>query len=196
MVLRTLLVLVFCDYLLLDFLFLDTSILFNMFGLGHLDTMARSNNPTIVIAGGAWQPSSGYNLLVAKLCSQGYTTIAPSLPSIGGTTTPLPGLAEDVQAIRTVLKNLVDEGKDVILLCHSYGGVVGSCAVEGLDTATRKKNVLPGGVSKVIYMSAFMLPKGKSLVEMLGGQPLPWMEIQVRSRFILHLESRLTTSTG
>jgi len=67
-----------------------------------------------------------------------------------------------------------------VLLCHSYGGVVGSCAVEGLDLASRQKANKKGGVIMVIYLSAFMIPKGKSLLEMLGGQPLPWMDVQVR----------------
>ena len=82
-------------------------------------------------------------------------------------------------ATRKVLSKVLEYGKDILLLCHSYGGVVGSCAVEGLSTVEREKEGKRGGVKLVVYLSAFMIPKGKSLLDMLGGQPLPWMDVQV-----------------
>jgi len=135
--------------------------------------------PTIAIAGGAWQTAAGFAGFAEKLEAKGYNTIVPPLPSVGGSENPLPGLPEDVTAVKKVLKELAEEGKSIILLCHSYGGVVGSCAVEGLDAGSRAKEGKTGGVVKVVFMSAFMIPKGMSLLAMLGGQPLPWMALEV-----------------
>ncbi|PVH77842.1 alpha/beta-hydrolase [Cadophora sp. DSE1049] len=137
-----------------------------------------SSKPTIVIAPGAWQLAIGFSRFASQLRNAGYDTEIVSYPSVGGTGSPLPGLAEDVAATREVLSKLLEERKEVLLLCHSYGGVVGSCAVEGFSTVETEKEGKSGGVKLVVYMSAFMIPKGKSLLDMLGGQPLPWMNAQ------------------
>ena len=138
-----------------------------------------SLKPTIVIAPGAWQLASGFSSFTSQLQGAGYATEVVSYPSVGGTVHPLPGLVEDVAATREVLSKVLEQGKDILLLCHSYGGVVGSCAVEGFSTVEREKEGKRGGVELVVYLSAFMIPKGKSLLDMLGGQSLPWMDVQV-----------------
>lgn len=140
-----------------------------------------ANKPTIVIVPGAWQLRTGWKQFISILEAAGYPTAYVDPPTLGGTTLPLAGLADDVAAARKTLVGLLDEGKYVRILCHSAGGVVASNAVEGLDTASRKAQGLEGGVTQVIYMSAFMLPAGKSLFGMLGGKPLPWMKLTVRS---------------
>ncbi|PBP23973.1 hypothetical protein BUE80_DR005105 [Diplocarpon rosae] len=139
-----------------------------------------SPKPTVVIAPGAWQRPSGFSSFAAQLRHAGHATEVVAYPSVGGTATPLPGLAEDVAATRAVLTKLLDNGgeAEVLLLCHSYGGVVGSCAVEGFSVVERERAGRKGGVRLVVYMAAFMIPKGSSLLQMLGGQPLPWMDVQ------------------
>ncbi|KAG4444259.1 hypothetical protein IFR05_000234 [Cadophora sp. M221] len=137
-----------------------------------------SGKPTIVIAPGAWQLPIGFSGFVSLLQGAGYATEVVNYPSVGGTGSPLPGLVEDVAATREILSKVLDERKEVVLLCHSYGGVVGSCAVEGYSVVERKKEGKKGGVKLVVYMTAFMIPKGKSLLDMMGGQPLPWMDVQ------------------
>uniref|UniRef100_L2GBV1 AB hydrolase-1 domain-containing protein n=1 Tax=Colletotrichum fructicola (strain Nara gc5) TaxID=1213859 RepID=L2GBV1_COLFN len=102
-----------------------------------------------------------------------------ALPTVGGTTTPLASLSDDVAAVRTELDKLVSDGKEVVIYSHSYGGVVASNAVEGYDVAPRTAAAgSTGGVVSIVYASAFMLPKGSSLLDLLGGTPLPWMVVE------------------
>lgn len=136
--------------------------------------------PAIVIVPGAWQLASSYAPFATQLQEAGFAAEVIAYPSVGGTQSPLPGLAEDVVETRKVLTKFADEGKETVVLCHSYGGVVGSCATEGHTVAERAQEGKRGGVRLVVYMAAFMIPKGKSLMDMLGGQPLPWMDVQVR----------------
>ncbi|KAH7129122.1 Alpha/beta hydrolase fold-1 [Dactylonectria macrodidyma] len=136
-----------------------------------------AEKPTIVIAPGAWQLRTAWSRFISILEEAGYPTEYVDPPTLGGTTLPLAGLADDIAAARKTLGRLLDEGKYVRILCHSAGGVVASNAVEGLDTASRKAQGLQGGVAQIIYLTAFMLPAGKSLFDMLGGKPLPWMEM-------------------
>jgi pimeloyl-ACP methyl ester carboxylesterase len=73
----------------------------------------------------------------------------------------------------------VDERKDVVVVAHSYGGVVASAAVNGLDKIARGAANKPCGVVKVVFLSAFALDKGQSLLGILGGNFLPWMRVEV-----------------
>jgi len=148
-----------------------------------------TTKPTVVVVPGSWQTPvvwDGFRALAEK--EGGFPAVAHvALPTIGGTETPLAGLAEDVAAVRAILGPLVDEQeKDVVLLCHSSGGISGSNAVEGWDCATREKEGKKGGVVRIVFLAAFMLPKEQSLLGMLGGQPAPWMVVDV-SLFLLSL---------
>ena len=142
-------------------------------------TPAMAKKPTIVIVPGSWQLPLVWDEFRAQLARAQYQSYHVDLPSIGGTTLPLTGLAEDVAAVQSVVRGFADCGDEIILLCHSSGGVVGSNAVEGFDVATRKAAGKKGGVVRVVYLSAFMLPAGQSLLGMLGGVPLPWMVVSV-----------------
>ncbi|KAI0896405.1 alpha/beta-hydrolase [Annulohypoxylon nitens] len=129
-----------------------------------------SQKPAIVIAQGSWQNATAWGLFLEKLRAAGYPAEHVKLPSIGSTVTPpmpLPGFPDDVSAIQSVISRYKDAGKKVIVLCHSSGGVSGANAVLGFDN-----------VSGVIFMSAFMIPKGKSLSQCNGGPPQPWMDVQ------------------
>ncbi|KAK8100061.1 uncharacterized protein PG998_008550 [Apiospora kogelbergensis] len=125
------------------------------------------SKPVIVIVPGSWQKPVGWNGFVQQLQGAGYEAIHVSMPTVGGTELPLAGLAEDVAAVQAVLQKLAGEGKKALVLGHSSGGLVGSNAIAGQDN-----------VVGIIYLSAFMIPSGKALLDMLGGNPLPWMDIQ------------------
>lgn len=135
--------------------------------------------PTIVIVPGAWQLISVFAPFADLLRSKGFAVEVVDMPSVGGTQLPLTGLPEDIAAVREVVQPLVEAGREIVLLTHSAGGVSGGGAVKGLDAKTRREAGLPGGVTRVIYMAAFMVPKGSSLLEMLGGKPAPWMVVEV-----------------
>ncbi|KAK8035600.1 hypothetical protein PG993_010595 [Apiospora rasikravindrae] len=125
------------------------------------------SKPVVVIVPGSWQKPVAFEGLVQRLQTAGFEAIHVPLPTVGGTDLPLAGLAEDVAAVQAVLQKLAGEGKKALVVGHSSGGLVGSNAVAGQDN-----------VVGLIYLSAFMIPKGKALLDMLGGNPLPWMDIQ------------------
>ncbi|KAL5333798.1 Alpha/beta hydrolase fold-1 [Aspergillus crustosus] len=133
-----------------------------------------ATNPTIVFSIGSWLTPASFNTLRARLTERGIPSEVPAHPTIGAEP-PSKTLADDIASLKAVLTRLVDEGKDVIVVGHSSGGVSASGAVEGLEKASRKAAGLQGGVILVVYMAAFVLDKGQSLLSMLGGQYLPWM---------------------
>lgn len=122
---------------------------------------------TVVIIPGAWQKPVAWDRFIRELEAAGHKAILVSLPTVGGTELPLKSLEDDVAAVREVLARLAEEKRDALLLCHSAGGLVAS-AVEGV-----------GNVAGVVYVTAFMVPRGRSLLDMMGGRPFDWMEVLV-----------------
>lgn len=157
------------------------------------DTITHRNDfkmskPTIIIVPGAWQLPPAFANIVKLLQETGYPTVHVPLPTVGGTELPLAGLSDDVDAVRKVLVPIVEEGKEVVVIGHSAGGISMSGAVEGYDAGSRKAAGKNGGVVRCIFMTAFVLPKGQSLLGMLGGQPLPWMVVEVS--YGIHIPTR------
>ncbi|KXH35605.1 hypothetical protein CSAL01_02828 [Colletotrichum salicis] len=136
-----------------------------------------TTKPTFVLAPGAWHKETCYSPAQELLESRGYPVEAVEYPSVGAEP-PTKGLTDDANAVRAVLQRLADEGKEIVLVVHSYGGLVGANAVEGLGYKQRAKEGKKGGVITFVYLTAFVVPKGKCIREMLGGQFLPWMKFE------------------
>lgn len=137
-----------------------------------------SEQPVFVLAPGAWHGPECFRIVQDKLQAKGYETRAVTYPSVGAEP-PNKGLADDAAALRAEIQALADQGRQVIVVVHSYGGLVGAEATQGLGFKQRKANGKTGGVTLLVYLSAFVTPKGGSIMGMLGGKPLEWMDIQV-----------------
>ncbi|EUC34081.1 hypothetical protein COCCADRAFT_25762 [Bipolaris zeicola 26-R-13] len=133
------------------------------------------SKPTIVFIPGAWSTPDCFDITREKLHQCGWETEAVAHPSVGAEP-PNKGLADDAAALRSTLQRLADDGKDIVLLVHSYGGLVGQNAVEGLGYKQRQAMGKKGGVIILVYLADFVAPKGATIKAMLGGQFLPWMK--------------------
>ena len=130
--------------------------------------MAGSSKPTIVLVTGAWHKPNMYSSLISDLETAGYPVIAPALPSVGGT---CDSFDEDVALVHDLVAGEVNQGRAVVVLMHSYGGMVGGAAVKGLGSHEISNG---GGVTRLIYLTAFAMDEGISLWNALNNQPLPW----------------------
>lgn len=59
------------------------------------------------------------------------------------------------------------------------GGVFGSCASKGLGAEERLNNEKQGGITNMIFVAAFTLRIGESLLDKLGGQMPPYVKLEV-----------------
>lgn len=123
-----------------------------------------SEKPTVVFVPGAWNYPTYFQLVIDLLAKNDYPTATVSLKTV----IPLDSPAsvhrtrshfEDAEVVRSVVQSLVDQGKEVIVLCHSYGGIPTTEALAGLG----KKNGRDGGVINIIYCAAILLLEGDSL---------------------------------
>ena len=139
--------------------------------------------PTIFFIHGAWHSPKHFQPIRELFESEGYPTECPCQPTFGAK--PPTSLDDDVKAIRSELNKLIEEqGKDVIVVMHSYGGVVGTEAVhESLGKKARESKGVSGGILQLLYMCAFVLPLGDSLGSALGGGIPPFIKVQVRQPF-------------
>ncbi|KAL4733849.1 hypothetical protein BDV11DRAFT_209894 [Aspergillus similis] len=91
---------------------------------------------------------------------------------------PINGLHLDIKHTKAALQKLVDNGRQVVVVMHSYGGAAGASTMEGLGYAQRSKAGLQGGIIMAVRMTAFVACKGQSMLNLLGGDWEPWMRFK------------------
>jgi hypothetical protein len=133
----------------------------------------------LVFVPGAWHTPDTFDIVRDVLAKRGHDSEAVPNVSVGATD-PSFGLHADIAHTQSVLRTLAEQGRQIVVVNHSYGGLVGAGAVEGLGFKQRAQAGLSGGVIQVVWMAAFVASKGMSIVDMLGGSYLPWMLLKVR----------------
>ena len=143
--------------------------------------MAAPTNvkPTVVWVPGLLHTPEHFQPIVSALAKVSIPSVSFSLPNVGaGAATAAP--YDDLKKLRAMLEELVDEGKEVLLISHSYGGVPASQAIRGLQKSERVKTGQPGGIIRIVFMAAFALPEGESTWTFTEGrQPPEWATREV-----------------
>ncbi|KAF4470498.1 alpha beta hydrolase family domain-containing [Fusarium albosuccineum] len=125
--------------------------------------------PTIVGVPGMWHPASSFDDLAANFQKRGYTFVSQDAPGILLEDSFTATAEVDAESLRQNLPlPLLAQGRHLILLTHSYGGVYGSAAVSGLSKQERSRQGLEGGVIGLVYVTAVPPVTGKSLMDILG----------------------------
>lgn len=78
---------------------------------------------------------------------------------------------DDAAQIAQVVEKLADEGKEVIVLGHSYGGVPVTESVKGLSKEERQKQGKKGGIIWLAYMTCLVPEYGANAASVLAGAP-------------------------
>ncbi|OEO28510.1 alpha/beta hydrolase [Devosia insulae DS-56] len=124
---------------------------------------AEPAKPTVVLVHGAFADASGWNGVITQLNKHGYQTIAAA--------NPLRSLMGDAAAVSALLKSIKG---DVVLVGHSYGGLVITDAAYGNNNV--KALVYVAGFIPDAGESAFALSTkfpGSTLGDALQPVPLP-----------------------
>lgn len=145
------------------------------------------SKPVFILSPGAWHTSEVYNKLVPHLEAKGHRTVLHDWPSI--TQAPLTSFDEDIQAIRTTVLREADAGNDVVIVAHSWSGSPVNSSVADLSKAERAKQGKPGGIVKLVFLCAFVVSEGVSLLGAMGGDDskIPLWNVQVRLPLPLQL---------
>ncbi|KAJ5113758.1 hypothetical protein N7456_002292 [Penicillium angulare] len=135
--------------------------------------------PTIAIIIGAWQNTENYEPLRQVLSSRGYDTVCRSPPSTSSDHGDTDLAADSAFVHEEILRPLVEDGKEVIVVVHSFGGVYGGGALKGLSRSERAQSGNAGGIVAVVYLAAACIPSGVTTLQAMGigEELLPWVEL-------------------
>lgn len=125
------------------------------------------SKPTIVVGCGAHHTPYHYRFFEEALKNAGYAVRVVQLASTSAKVID-DAMGKDVQAIRQVVQGEIENGKEVIVVLHSWSGFVGTAAVEGLES----------GVNAIIYLASWMPPSDQSSCDWLGVPELEIYNVQ------------------
>lgn len=131
--------------------------------------MAAPVHPlTIAFIPGAFHTPSHFSSLSAQLEKVGYEVSSVQLPSVDPPTAAAASVAtptNDALFIREklLLPLIEEEGKDVVLLMHSYGGLPGSGSAVGLSKRERGEKKQKGGVMGLVFVAAHVAREGQTV---------------------------------
>lgn len=111
---------------------------------------AAADKPTVVLVHGAWADGSNWETVIPYLHRAGLKVVAVQ--------NPMSSLEADVANVNRVIN---DQGGDVLLVGHSYGGVVISEAGNNAH------------VKGLVYVTAFAPAANQSVNAILSGFPPP-----------------------
>jgi pimeloyl-ACP methyl ester carboxylesterase len=120
---------------------------------------AQSAKPVYVIVHGAWGGSWAFKKVDSQLTEAGAIVYRPSLTGQGERV----HLADSNVGLATHIKDVVnmilyEDLHDVILVGHSYGGMV----------ITGVADSVPGRIKKLVYLDAFLPENGESVLSIAG----------------------------
>jgi pimeloyl-ACP methyl ester carboxylesterase len=109
----------------------------------------HAGKPTIVLVHGAWADGSSWSAVTTRLQSAGYAVDVEA--------NPLRGVASDAQYLKDHLAAITGP---IVLVAHSYGGMVTTAAATG-----------NANVKALVYVDACVPQQGDSVVSLTGAQP-------------------------
>lgn len=130
--------------------------------------MAADKPAFVIVHGLAFAPAT-FDPLRKALEGAGYDVSIPRLPSMGegvvGAT-----MANEVAAVRAAMAPALEAGEGIVLMGHSYGGMVITPAALGYGKTEREAQGLRGGVKAVVYLEAFACwERGKYPMDVVWG---------------------------
>ncbi len=113
--------------------------------------------PVVILVHGAWHGPWAWSEVVERLSGEGIRSVALDLPSKGSDTAALGDMHGDAEVVRAAV---AEAGAPALVVAHSYGGLPVS---EGA-----------AGAAHLLYVAAFMLEQGESLLGLRGGVDPDW----------------------
>ena len=121
--------------------------------------MNAESSSCVLLVPGSWHGAWAYDAVADRLSHAGVAVTAIDLPSNDGAA----GLADDAAAVRAALDGI---GAPTVVVGHSYGGIAVSEGAAGAPQA-----------AGLVYLAAFMLDVGESLLDAMQHQLPDWISL-------------------
>ncbi|WP_426480042.1 alpha/beta hydrolase [Chryseobacterium sp. R2ACT005] len=132
--------------------FIMTAILILFFIGSKASTFSSKEKSTFVIVHGAWSKASDWYNVSALLKIKGHNVLTVNLPGHGNDKTPTNSIT--LQTYVDAVKKIIGTKEEIILVGHSFGGIVVSLVAEEI----------PQQIKKLIYIAAYIPKNGESLL--------------------------------
>ena len=124
--------------------------------------MVSSVEPAFLLVHGGFHLPETYAPFLDQLSKAGFIVRCPHLPTNGDVKPPKSTLQDDVVTVYAAASELADAGHLIVVLAHSYGGLIASQAIT--EDLYAKRGA--AGVVGLIYLSAWMIRPGTSLTQL------------------------------
>jgi pimeloyl-ACP methyl ester carboxylesterase len=114
-------------------------------------TQVKSSNSSIVIVHGSWSSASDWEAVSGKLTADGNQVTLVNLPGHGADQTPVTSI--NLQGYVDAVKKAIGNKTGVVLIGHSFGGIVTSLVAEQV----------PAQIKKLVFVAAYVPQNGQSL---------------------------------
>lgn len=143
-----------------------------------------TSKTVFILVAGAWHSASTWDKVTRLLEEKGHRAIAVNLPSTSGDAAATFG--DDVTHVRGLILGEVRQGHHVVVVVHSYGGVVGESAIRDVPTATHPSpDIAHGKVIGLALMATGFNVTNMSFIEGFGGNPPPIWRADEESGFVV-----------
>jgi pimeloyl-ACP methyl ester carboxylesterase len=143
---------------------------------------STTTKPSIIVIPGSFAPLAFWAPIIADLKAHGYDAHGIELETVGRRD-KAPGLYDDAAKVAALASRLADEGRDVVLVPHSYGGIVACEASKGLAKSVREREGKPGGIVRIICVTAVVGLEGQSVKDIFADGELDFFRVEVCSSF-------------
>lgn len=126
-------------------------------------SISVASAPAVLFFHGGFHLPETYAPFLTQLSEAGFVVRCPPLPSNGDLRLPKTTFQNDAATVRTVAFDLASAGHQIIIFAHSYGGPVASETITE-DLCAKHGNA---GVVRLIYVSAWMIQPGTSLIQLI-----------------------------
>src|SRR6266700_5062896 len=126
-----------------------------------VQVMAQNAKPTIMIVHGAWGGAWAFRKVDAMLRDKGYNVYRPQLTGLGDRvhlSRPDIGLSTHIEDVVNTI--LFEDLHDIILVGHSYGGMV----------ITGVADRVPDRIKRLVYIDALVPADGESVTTIFGNR--------------------------
>lgn len=131
--------------------------------------MPDTEKPIIIVVHGAWHRPIHYINIYNYFQAKGYTVRIPALATAGHSDEVAQrDTSDDVQLLRSVMKEYLDQGKSIVVVCHSFGGFPSTAAAIGETISDRQARGEKGGVAAMVYLVSFAPLQGVSLLDAIN----------------------------
>ncbi|KAI1267980.1 Alpha/Beta hydrolase protein [Xylariaceae sp. FL1019] len=131
-------------------------------------------DPLLVLVPGAFGTAEGFEKMIPYLGS--LETHPASYPSCNPPDPLEASCTNDIATLRSTLISLLDQGRNLIILAHSYAGVVAGGAAKGLDPISRNGAGHECAVLGLIYVVGNITLEGETLLDAVGGAYPPFIK--------------------